>query len=170
MSVRGGRFAPWRTAPSQFNRSPRKARRGALCIGQQSSHPSSPVARSEQTQFIHAQQLYASASALCSPSSGCKQPAHHSYLCSTPRDFTGIQIQPTRLVVFSTGGCLNNRRSRRFGNFGPIGRWLTLRSTGRYTACLALALHFILGQTQSSRSAPVTSNVRRHELLADLRK
>ena len=30
MSVRGGRFAPWRTAPSQFNRSPRKARRGAF--------------------------------------------------------------------------------------------------------------------------------------------
>lgn len=38
--------------------------------------------------------------------------------------------------------------------------WLTNRSTGRYTACLALAHYFILGQTQSCRSAPVSSNVR----------
>ena len=49
-------------------------------------------------------------------------------------------------------------------SLSPLGTrcWLTNHSTGRYTACLALARHFILGQTQSCRSAPVSSNVRPH--------
>ena len=163
MSVRGRRFALRRTAPSQFNRPPRNARPGALRIGQRSSLASSPVSRSVATQVMHAAQSCLSATACCPPSTTSKQPRSCPCLRSTPRDFTGIQIQPTRLVVFSTNCCLNHRQGRRFGGFSPNGRWLTLRSTGRYTACLALARHFILGQTQPCRSAPVTSNVRRRK-------
>ena len=40
--------------------------------------------------------------------------------------------------------------------------WLTHRSTGPYTACRQLARHFILGQSPSRCSGPVSSNVSHH--------
>ena len=43
---------------------------------------------------------------------------------------------------------------------GQEQRGLTIRSTGRYTACRRMALHFIMGQAPSICSAPVSSNVR----------
>jgi hypothetical protein len=45
---------------------------------------------------------------------------------------------------------------------GPAECWLTIRSTGPYTACRHLARHFILCQIPSRCSGPVSSNVRPH--------